>query len=342
MGSIQSLAFAFFLLFATPVLGQALPVWALSASPRVFSDKVLDRKAIQNLNQGSRDLSEDFQNILEDSKALHTMKKYKFILVRGFLADYFDYIDKNFATQVEIFSEMGMKPNLDFEVANTDTEAESEINAADIVKAIRDSQKPVILVSHSKGSVDVLYALLTYPELQNKVKGWISVQGAIRGTRLADNLTDPKFVGTSPEDFLKHPFRAVSRWFIDLLISWSSGDSEVLYSLRTDVRELFLAENEEAIRELVSKIPTLSVGSWQSYGRLNYFLRKQLEVMVPNAPLSDGVIEPMRAVVPGSSYVILDDVSHIDLVPSRSPYNRRSFTLRLLDLFWKQVAAPTQ
>ena len=48
----------------------------------------------------------------------------------------------------------------------------------------------IILVTHSKGTVDSLLALATYPDLADKVVALVSVAGAVNGSPLADIVPD--------------------------------------------------------------------------------------------------------------------------------------------------------
>ena len=64
----------------------------------------------------------------------------------------------------------------------------SEINAVIIRDAIRamPADARIILVTHSKGTVDSLMALSEYPDLADKVVALVSVAGAVNGSPLAD------------------------------------------------------------------------------------------------------------------------------------------------------------
>ena len=68
----------------------------------------------------------------------------------------------------------------------------AEVNAdiiRDAIGAMADSAR-IVLVTHSKGTVDALLALATYPELAGQVVALVSVAGAVNGSPLADTVPD--------------------------------------------------------------------------------------------------------------------------------------------------------
>ena len=68
----------------------------------------------------------------------------------------------------------------------------SEIDADIIRDAIRamPADARIILVTHSKGTVDSLVALASYPDLATKIVALVSVAGAVNGSPLADVVPD--------------------------------------------------------------------------------------------------------------------------------------------------------
>lgn len=67
-------------------------------------------------------------------------------------------------------------------------------------------QRPVVLVGHSKGGAGVVLAALAYPELirGGRVVKVVSIQGAIRGSPVADALTE-----ALPIPFLHEQFKGL-------------------------------------------------------------------------------------------------------------------------------------
>ena len=52
-----------------------------------------------------------------------------------------------------------------------------------------DKDARVVLIGYSKGAVDALDAIVTYPELASRVSAVVSLAGAIRGSALADDVS---------------------------------------------------------------------------------------------------------------------------------------------------------
>lgn len=85
----------------------------------------------------------------------------------------------------------------------------------------------IVLVGYSKGSVDILDALATYPELRTRVAAFVSVAGAIGGSPLANDSEQ----GTA-ELLMNVPGATCT-----------PGDRGAVASMRPDVRQRWLADN---------------------------------------------------------------------------------------------------
>jgi hypothetical protein len=65
-------------------------------------------------------------------------------------------------------------------------EATPEVNAATINRYLHDHPGNYIAVGHSKGAVDLMFALQAYDSARAQIKAFVSVAGAIYGSRLVD------------------------------------------------------------------------------------------------------------------------------------------------------------
>ncbi len=76
---------------------------------------------------------------------------------------------------------------------DVDSEGSISTNAVEVARAIGAAPGPVTLVTHSKGSLDALAALVANPALApTRVQAWVSLQGPFYGSPLADlNSGDP-------------------------------------------------------------------------------------------------------------------------------------------------------
>ena len=92
-----------------------------------------------------------------------------------------------------------------------------------------DRNRPIILIGYSKGTPDLLEALVDYPEVRARTVAVVSLAGAVRGSPLADDATQ------SQANMLT-------------LVPGSECEKReeedaAVNSLRTDTRERWLAEN---------------------------------------------------------------------------------------------------
>jgi hypothetical protein len=73
----------------------------------------------------------------------------------------------------------------------------------DLQKIYAQLKKPIVLIGHSKGGAECLYAVLKYPELllSNIIDRVVIIQGAIGGSPLADNVCD-NFMGRAFTQYL--------------------------------------------------------------------------------------------------------------------------------------------
>ena len=61
--------------------------------------------------------------------------------------------------------------------------------------AIEAAKSKIVLVTHSKGCLDSLSALVDHAALRTKVAAWVAIQGPFRGAAMADVLAEPGIVG---------------------------------------------------------------------------------------------------------------------------------------------------
>jgi len=90
-----------------------------------------------------------------------------------------------------------------------------------------DEDRPLILMGHSKGTVDILQAVVSYPEVSSRVVAVVSLAGAVGGSPLSETMQQSHF------DRLAHVPRS----------GCEPGDSGALASLNPDLRQQWLAGN---------------------------------------------------------------------------------------------------
>jgi hypothetical protein len=113
-----------------------------------------------------------------------------------------------------------------------------EHNAEAIAALLRNADAKVILVTHSKGSLDTLHALLEAPELWGRtVVGWVALQAPFHGSPLAD---------PAPEVIHGVLLRALG------------GNAQSAEDLKTGARVRYMERHRARIRRLTAAIPVIS------------------------------------------------------------------------------------
>ncbi|MGB8223685.1 MAG: hypothetical protein WCF10_13955 [Polyangiales bacterium] len=134
-----------------------------------------------------------------------------------------------------------------------DTSESVAHNAAAILDFLRHTDKQVIIVSHSKGGLDTLEALLQAPELWgDTVAGWVALQAPFYGSPVADPA--PSAINA-------------------VLLSAVGGNGQSLDDLKTTIRDSYMAEHESQIADLTASIPIISAyATYQASGTVRGFV----------------------------------------------------------------------
>lgn len=194
-----------------------------------------------------------------------------------------------------------------------------EVNGAIIAAAIRASAKPVILITHSKGSVDTLQALLAEPALRGNVKGWISLQGAFLGSPVADKLLDGQ---------LLNPL------FATLILGFFGGTRSSAQDLTTAASRAYVRKHQAAIAQLLREVPAVAFASavdGAGNARVSPTLEIPYDMMAREGIRNDGLVPLEAAVLPGMDFVKVSGVDHIaPILATQQPFNRVRMTQALL------------
>jgi hypothetical protein len=246
------------------------------------------------------------------SSHVEVLRQHKVLLVSGYFGDF----DPNyFADQLKWLAAVGVER----EKIAVKSRQSVLINASIIATAIRDSIKPVILITHSKGSVDTLEALRAEPPLRTKVKGWISLQGAFFGSPVADMLLD-----SSQLDPL----------VASLILGYLGSTKESAQGLTTSASLAYYRNNKVVIDQAVREVPTIAFASTLDTApgtRPNTTLEIPHELMARRGLRSDGLIPLDAAVLPGMDFIKVPGVDHIaPVMPARQRLDRVRMTTALL------------
>lgn len=270
---------------------------------------------------GGRDLTQAYAEANVDDCTLsaahiNVLRQHQVLLVPG----YFSNLDPAyFADHLRWLSSIGVSR----EKVAIEPGQSIEVNAKIVAAAIRKSQHPVILVTHSKGSVDALEALRIEPSLRGKVHGWISLQGAFFGSPVADMLLD----GSTLD-----PLIAIA------VLGFIGGTMESAQGLTTSASRAYYLNHKTAIDTIVREVPAVAFASTINEMN-NKRIKTQLEIphdlMRRKGIRSDGLVPVDAAVLPGMNFVTVPGVDHIaPVMPAATQFDRVRMikTLLLLTL----------
>jgi hypothetical protein len=152
------------------------------------------------------------------------------------------------------------------------------------------SQRRIILIGYSKGIVDILEALVAYPEVAERTSAVIAFAGAVRGSPLAEELSQ------STLDLLRHLPGA----------QCELGDSGAVESLLPDVRNAWLAENR-----LPEHIRYYSVVAWPEPDRISAGLKHSWRKLgrISDAR-NDSQLVFHDQIIPGSTLLAFANADH--------------------------------
>lgn len=153
----------------------------------------------------------------------------------------------SFYTQESYFDAEGIAyKNLSDVSESFDTSESVQHNAAAILEFLRNTDKQVTIVSHSKGGLDTLAALLDAPDLWgDTVVAWVALQAPFHGSPVADPA--PSAINA-------------------LLLSAVGGNGQSVDDLKTAIRAPYMAINAVPIAELTASIPIISAHSTYEAG----------------------------------------------------------------------------
>jgi hypothetical protein len=170
----------------------------------------------------------------------------------------------------------------------------TEKNAAQIRDYIgalpaEDAERPIILLGYSKGTPDILTALVSYPQLQERVVAAVSVAGAVAGSPLADDASQ----GTA--NILVHVPGS----------ECGKGDSGAVDSMKTGVRRQWLEENP-----LPDTIEFFSIVTYPSEERISRGLKGSYRALAKVDARNDTQVLFYDQMIPESTLMAYVNADH--------------------------------
>lgn len=270
------------------------------------------------------DLTRDYLNAHAGNCGLgvahvNALRRYQVLLVPGYFAD---HEPAYFADTMRWLASIGVG-HQKVAIASGQSVA---TNGAIVATAIRQAAQPVLLITHSKGSVDTLDALLSETALRAKVHGWISLQGAFFGSPVADKLLDGS---------------AINPLFATLILGFFGGTRESAHGLTTAASRQYYRERAAVIRQLLRDVPALALASAvdakPDTAAANTSLSLPYEWMAREGIRNDGLIPIDAAVLPDMDFIRLSGVDHIaPVMAAQKPFDR----VRMLKALLLTLRAP--
>jgi hypothetical protein len=244
-----------------------------------------------------------------------------FILMPSFLADFLDV--PHDLGLIDYFGdqERGLRAaGYDVTVVDTESEASIAHNAQLLEAVVLADDRPICIISHSKGGIDTLAFLLDAgPEVRERVVCWIAFQAPFAGSPVAD--------GVASVDLL--------RWPSEQALARFGGSGQSLHELRTDLREDYLVLHAEGIADLAETITILSVaGAVDGPPRASVHY-PATTWMQGQGIRSDGIVPTWSAVLPGTPFVVIEGLDHTGAVLNHwfnEPRDRIAMTKALLTI----------
>lgn len=279
----------------------------------------------------NRDLSKPLNQLLEqgisETRLVAALRPYHVIFVSGFLSNVqirprwignkFFHSGEHFNDQIAWLTRNG--------IANQRIDLNSEAiplqNGGELALRLRPIQKPILLITHSKGGLDVLHMLVNWPSIRPKIAGWVAIQAPFHGTPVANFVAGHRFT------------RDISYPLLDLV----GGSHETVGQLSTATTEAYLAANAPTIAAILDRIPVVCFGSHKPNikGRdmpLQFAVLRHW--MLRHGIRNDGLVPERSAILPGADFALIDGIHHAAPVADEGGFrfSRVPFTQALVSL----------
>jgi pimeloyl-ACP methyl ester carboxylesterase len=182
----------------------------------------------------------------------------------------------------------------DAEIVDVDALSGSDNNAGQVRDWVLEfsaaqPDRDLILIGYSKGTSDILVALVDYPEIVEHVTAVVSVAGSVGGSPLALDATQNQ---------------------LEMLTHWpgaacDEGDGRGLESLTPAVRQAWLASNS-----LPSDIPYYSVVTFPDPDRISNLLEHGYNMLARIDARNDSQVISDDQIIPGSTLVAFLNADH--------------------------------
>ena len=336
---IKSLCISFTLSIVSLVLGSFSPGGAYA-----FFQKHDD----PTLGAPTQEFHKEFLNApMHNSELLDFLRPYKVVIIRGIFTNIYGGLSERVQAAGgplpegfgnPFYHEQKWLQDQDIDVVRADIHSEesSTSNGEVIAKIVRESDKKVILVSHSKGGSDTLFGLVNNPEIHANVAGWLILQAPIYGSPLVDCMVGCPFANMA------------TRFGFDIF----QGNYDGLKEVTTESLKQYHRIHKTNIQQILETVPTLSMAStFKTPGLLSFSpINKRSAFEVLNRFVkfvgggeNDGMSPIKNACLDGTECVRLKNFDHghlvVDLVPFKGhkTHTRRAIFSTLLTMLKKRM-----
>lgn len=212
-------------------------------------------------------------------------------------------------------------------IADVDTGATVQTNGARLATILAEDHRPTWIVSHSKGGLDTLEALVAHPEVARFVDGWIAFQAPFQGSPVADVATGG---GRA---------RKISRAALKLL----GADVQAIVDLRTDRRADYMDKHAARIAEVARTVPIMCVGTAAGKGARWPSTRWPTARWMEGLGLkNDGMVPVNSTILPGARFVGLRGLGHGEVATNHILSGRRFDHVDLLKALFAMMLSENQ
>lgn len=284
------------------------------------------------------------------AKEVATLKSYDIYLIPGILAETLVSGDKRthvkltlllqnyYKTQLNVLNNKYGIPAKRLKTSSFDINVTKQNIRAAVATAAKNNRK-VIFISHSLGGLVLLDELVHNQNIRSQIGGIAFLQSPFHGTELADLLLDP------PWGLEKHVKK--------LLPVLNISERTIQYVGKE--RGEFMKQNRDQIISILRNIPSYTLSSTVKANKSLFKPAIDLnesgcfkalgercisDVIYHGAyDKSDGLIPFKSSFIPGSDYVVLQNVDHAELVLATpyETYKKEHVTTTVLRMVLRQM-----
>lgn len=225
-----------------------------------------------------------------------------------------------FEDQIVILNRLGIPS----EIAPIFQEQKREILRLELISyltGICEEYEELVVVTHSKGGVDILDALIYAPELMEKVKKVVTIQAPYFGSPIAEILTSKSL-------------RFLSK---KLMKKFYKGEIDSLDELTPDYRKKYMENYKSEINHILNKVKFYNFASYKKVKPLEFSSVLKPSIHIMNAGYkqkSDGLVPLESALMDSCEHIIFENLDHASaVVPKKiSNFDKDKFNKKLLEI----------